>query len=155
MVQPFDDPRSAGRDPVPLRVFRVPYGPPIAVLFLWQLRGLMTHYALQAAEKLEAEGVSAEVVDLRTLAPLDRDTILESVHKTGKAMVVHEDNLTGGFGAEVAAILAQHAFDSLDGPVVRVAAPDVPAMPFNTPQEEFFMPSPDKIAEAMRQLAAY
>jgi 2-oxoisovalerate dehydrogenase E1 component beta subunit len=120
--------------------------------FAW---GLMTHYCLQAAEKLDAEGVSVEVVDLRTLAPLDRDTILESVRKTGKAMVVHEDNLTGGFGAEVAATIAQHAFDSLDGPVVRVAAPDVPAMPFNTPQEDFFMPSPDKIAEAMRQLAAY
>jgi 2-oxoisovalerate dehydrogenase E1 component subunit beta len=120
--------------------------------FAW---GLMTHYCLQAAETLDGEGVSVEVVDLRTLAPLDRDTILESVRKTGKAMVVHEDNLTGGFGAEVAATIAQHAFDSLDGPVVRVAAPDVPAMPFNSPQEEFFMPSPDKIAEAMRQLAAY
>jgi 2-oxoisovalerate dehydrogenase E1 component beta subunit len=115
----------------------------------------MTHYCLQAAEQLEADGVSVEVVDLRTLAPLDRDTILASVRKTGKAMVVHEDNLTGGFGAEVAAIIAQHAFDSLDGPVVRVAAPDIPAMPFNTPQEEFFMPSPEKIAEAMRALAAY
>jgi 2-oxoisovalerate dehydrogenase E1 component beta subunit len=120
--------------------------------FAW---GLMTHYCLQAAERLDAEGVSVEVVDLRTLAPLDRDTILESVRKTSKAMVVHEDNLTGGFGAEVAATIAQHAFDSLDGPVVRVAGPDVPAMPFNSPQEDFFMPSPDKIAEAMRQLAAY
>jgi 2-oxoisovalerate dehydrogenase E1 component beta subunit len=68
---------------------------------------------------------------------------------------VHEDNLTGGFGAEVAAIIAQHAFDSLDGPVVRVAAPDVPAMPFNSPQEDFFMPSPAKIAAAMRELAQY
>jgi 2-oxoisovalerate dehydrogenase E1 component beta subunit len=77
------------------------------------------------------------------------------VRKTGKAMVVHEDNLTGGFGAEVAAIISEHAFDSLDGPVVRVAAPDVPAMPFNTPQEEFFMPNPQKIAAAMRELIAY
>src|SRR5436305_15011315 len=115
----------------------------------------MTQYRLQAAEALEAEGVSVEVVDLRTLAPLDRDTILASVRKTGKAMVVHEDNLTGGFGAEIAATIAQHAFDDLDGPVVRVAAPDVPAMPFNTPQEDFFMPSPSKIAAAMRKLAAY
>ena len=120
--------------------------------FAW---GLMTHFAMQAADQLDGEGVSVEVVDLRTLAPLDRDTILESVRKTGKAMVVYEDNLTGGFGAEVAALIAQHAFDSLDGPVVRVAAPDIPAMPFNTPQEEFFMPSPEKIAEAMRKLAAY
>jgi 2-oxoisovalerate dehydrogenase E1 component beta subunit len=120
--------------------------------FAW---GLMTHYCLEAAQQLVSEGVSVEVVDLRTLAPLDRDAILESVRRTGKAMVVHEDNLTGGFGAEVAAIIAEHAFDDLDGPVVRVAAPDIPAMPFNTPQEEFFMPSPQKIAEAMRKLAAY
>ncbi len=120
--------------------------------FAW---GLMTHYCMQAAEELAGDGIDVEVVDLRTLAPLDRDTILASVRKTGKAMVVHEDNLTGGFGAEVAAIIAQHAFDDLDGPVVRVAAPDVPAMPFNTPQEDFFMPSPAKIAKAMRELAAY
>lgn len=120
--------------------------------FAW---GLMTHYCLEAANRLEPEGVSVEVVDLRTLAPLDRETILHSVAKTGKAMVVYEDNLTGGFGAEVAAVISEHAFEDLDGPVVRVAAPDVPAMPFNTPQEEFFMPSPDKITEAMRKLAAY
>jgi 2-oxoisovalerate dehydrogenase E1 component beta subunit len=120
--------------------------------FAW---GLMTHLCLEAASELEAEGVSVEVVDLRTLAPLDRDTILASVRKTGKAMVVYEDNLTGGFGAEVAAIISEHAFDDLDGPVVRVAAPDIPGMPFNTPQEDFFMPSPAKIAEAMRKLAAY
>jgi len=120
--------------------------------FAW---GLMTHFCMQAAADVETEGISVEVVDLRTLAPLDRDTILASVRKTSKAMVVHEDNLTGGFGAEVAATIAQYAFDSLDGPVVRVAAPDVPAMPFNSPQEEFFMPSPEKIAAAMRSLAAY
>jgi 2-oxoisovalerate dehydrogenase E1 component beta subunit len=120
--------------------------------FAW---GLMTHYCLDAANRLASEGVSVEVVDLRTLAPLDRETILESVRRTGKALVVHEDNLTGGFGAEVAAIISEHAFDDLDGPVVRVAAPDVPAMPFNSPQEEFFMPNPEKIAEAMRKLAAY
>src|SRR5579864_7608010 len=120
--------------------------------FSW---GLMTHYCLAAAEQLEGEGVSMEVVDLRTLAPLDRETILESVRRTGKAMVVHEDNLTGGFGAEVAAIISEHAFEDLDGPVVRVAAPDIPAMPFNAPQEEFFMPNPEKIAQAMRKLAAY
>ena len=120
--------------------------------FAW---GLMTHYALEAAQQLQSEGMSVEVVDLRSLAPLDGETILASVRKTGKAMVVHEDNLTGGFGAEVAAIISEHAFEDLDGPVVRVAAPDVPAMPFNTPQEEFFMPSPAKIAEAMRKLAAY
>ncbi|HEY1419700.1 MAG TPA: alpha-ketoacid dehydrogenase subunit beta [Candidatus Dormibacteraeota bacterium] len=120
--------------------------------FAW---GLMTHYCMEAAQQLEAEGVSVEVVDLRTLAPLDRDAILGSVRRTGKAMVVHEDNLTGGFGAEVAAIISEHAFDDLDGPVIRVAGPDIPAMPFNSPQEEFFMPNPRKIADAMRKLAAY
>ena len=117
--------------------------------------GLMTHYCLEAAETLSHEGVEAEVVDLRCLAPLDREAILGSVRKTGKSMVVYEDNLTGGFGAEVAAIISEHAFDSLDGPVVRVAGPDIPAMPFNGPQEEFYMPNPAKIAEAMRKLAAY
>src|SRR3989440_5463746 len=117
--------------------------------------GLMMHYCLEAADAVAGDGIDAEVVDLRTLRPLDKATILESVRKTGKAMVVHEDNLTGGFGAEVAAIISEHAFDSLDGPVVRVAAPDIPAMPFNNAGEELFMPSPKKIAEAMRKLAAY
>ena len=121
-------------------------------VFAW---GLMLHHCLEAAEQVAADGVSAEVVDLRTLRPLDTETILASVRKTGKAMVVYEDNLTGGFGAEVAAIIAQEAFDHLDGPVMRVAAPDVPAMPFNKPQEDAFMPSPAKIAEAMRRLSAY
>jgi 2-oxoisovalerate dehydrogenase E1 component beta subunit len=115
----------------------------------------MTHYCMQAAEQLAGEGVSVEVVDLRSLAPLDRETILDSVRKTGKAVIVHEDNITGGFGAEIAAIISEHAFDSLDGPVVRVAGPDIPAMPFNTPQEDFFMPNPVKIADAMRKLASY
>jgi 2-oxoisovalerate dehydrogenase E1 component beta subunit len=120
--------------------------------FAW---GLMLHYCLEAAETVSADGISVEVVDLRTLRPLDKETILASVRKTGKAMVVYEDNLTGGFGAEVAAIIAQEAFDHLDGPVMRVAAPDVPAMPFNKPQEDAFLPNPEKIAAAMRKLAAY
>ena len=120
--------------------------------FAW---GLMMHYCLEAAETLAAEGVSVEVVDLRTLRPLDQETILGSVRKTGKAMIVYEDNLTGGFGAEIAALIAQEAFEHLDGPVLRVAAPDIPGMPFNKPQEDFFMPSPEKIAAGMRKLAAY
>jgi 2-oxoisovalerate dehydrogenase E1 component beta subunit len=121
-------------------------------VFAW---GLMMHQCLEAAEQVASEGISAEVVDLRTLRPLDKETILASVRKTGKAMIVHEDNLTGGFGAEIAAIIAAEAFDYLDGPVVRVAAPDVPAMPFNKPQEDAFMPSTEKVAAAMRNLAAY
>ncbi len=120
--------------------------------FAW---GLMAHYCMQAAEELEADGVSVEVIDLRTLKPLDKEAILGSVRKTARALVVYEDNLTGGFGAEVAAIIAQEAFEHLDAPVVRVAAPDVPAMPFNKPQEDAFMPSPERIAAEMRKLAAY
>jgi 2-oxoisovalerate dehydrogenase E1 component beta subunit len=120
--------------------------------FAW---GLMMHYCLEAAETVAGEGIDVEVVDLRSLRPLDKKAILASVEKTAKAMVVHEDNLTGGFGGEIAAIIAEEAFDHLDGPVLRVAAPDVPAMPFNKPQEDAFMPSPAKIADSMRRLAAY
>jgi 2-oxoisovalerate dehydrogenase E1 component beta subunit len=117
--------------------------------------GLMLHYALEVAEELAREGVEAEVIDLRTLRPLDLDTILASVRATGKALIVHEDNLTGGWGAEIAALVAQHAFEYLDGPITRVAGPDVPAMPYSPPLEEAFMPSPARIADAMRKLAAY
>lgn len=117
--------------------------------------GLAVHHALQAAEEVAKDGVSVEVVDLRTLRPLDTETVLASVRKTGKALVVHEDNLTGGFGAEVAAIIAQEAFEHLDGPVTRLAGPDVPAMPFSPPLEEAFIPGPEKIAAAIRKLAAY
>jgi 2-oxoisovalerate dehydrogenase E1 component beta subunit len=117
--------------------------------------GLMAHYALEAAELLEGEGVSVEVVDLRTLRPLDGETLLASVRKTGKAVVVYEDNRFGGFGAEVAAILAEEAFESLDGPIVRVTGPDVPGVPYNHVLEDWYMPSPDRIANAVRRLAAY
>ncbi len=117
--------------------------------------GLMLHYCLEAAGILGKEGVSVEVVDLRTLKPLDRGAILDSVKKTGKAMIVHEDNLTGGVGAEVAAILAQEAFDYLDGPVTRVCGPDIPTMPFAPTLEDAYMPSTEKIAAALRELAAY
>jgi 2-oxoisovalerate dehydrogenase E1 component beta subunit len=117
--------------------------------------GLMAQYALEAAELLDAEGISAEVVDLRTLRPLDGDTILDSVRKTGKAVIVYEDNRFGGFGAEVAAIIAEEAFDYLDGPIVRVTGPDVPGVPYNHALEEWFMPNPDRIANAVRRLAAY
>ncbi len=117
--------------------------------------GMMLYYTLQAAEKLAAEGISVEVVDLRTLYPLDRATILASVHKTGKALVVHEDNLTGGYGAEIAATIAEGAFTDLDAPVRRLCGPDVPAMPFSHPLQEWFMLNPDKIADAIRNLANY
>jgi len=117
--------------------------------------GMMHYYALQAAETVAAEGISVEVVDLRTLYPVDRGTILESVRKTGKALVVHEDNLTGGYGAEVAATIAEGAFSDLDAPVRRLCGPDVPAVPFSHPLQEWFMVNPDKIAAAIRTLAQY
>ncbi len=117
--------------------------------------GLMAQYSLEAAELLEAEGISAEVIDVRTLRPLDGTTILESVAKTGKAVIVYEDNRFGGFGAEVSAILAEEAFENLDGPIVRVTGPDVPGVPYNHVLEDWYMPSPDRIADAVRRLAAY
>jgi 2-oxoisovalerate dehydrogenase E1 component beta subunit len=117
--------------------------------------GMMHYYALQAAEKAAAEGIQAEVVDLRTLYPVDRETILASVGRTGKALIVHEDNLTGGYGGEVAATIAEWAFTDLDAPVRRLAGPDVPAMPFNHAMQDWFMLNPDKILTAIRELAAY
>ncbi len=117
--------------------------------------GLMVHYALTAAEQLAAEGIDAEVIDLRTLAPLDRAAILASVEKTGRALIVHEDVLTGGIGGEIAAIIADHAFEYLDAPVRRLASPDLFATPFADPLEDHFMLNPQKIAAAMRDLARY
>ena len=117
--------------------------------------GMMHFYALQAAEQVAKEGIDVEVVDLRTLYPVDRETILASVRKTGKALIVHEDNLTGGYGAEVAATIAAHGFQALDAPVRRLAGPDVPAVPFSHPMQEWFMLNPDKIAAAIRSLAEY
>ena len=117
--------------------------------------GLMASYALEAADILDGEGVSVEVVDVRTLRPLDGETLLSSVRKTGKAVIVYEDNRFGGYGAEIAAILAEEAFESLDGPIVRVTGPDVPGVPYNHVLEDWFMPSPDRIADGVRRLASY
>jgi pyruvate/2-oxoglutarate/acetoin dehydrogenase E1 component len=116
--------------------------------------GWMVEQSLLAADALQSEGVSAEVVDLRTLLPLDRETILTSIEKTSKALIVHEATRTLGVGAEVAAILAEEAFDMLDGPIVRVTAPDTP-VPFSPPLEKAFLPNAEKITEAARALAAY
>jgi 2-oxoisovalerate dehydrogenase E1 component beta subunit len=117
--------------------------------------GLMAHYALEAADRVADEGISVEVVDLRTLRPLDKDTVLTSVRKTGKCLIVYEDNRFGGYGAEVAAIVAEEAFDYLDGPVTRIAGPDVPGVPYNHVLEDWFMVDPEKIAAGIRKLAAY
>ena len=117
--------------------------------------GMMHHYTLQAAQAVAGEGLSIEVIDVRTLLPLDKSTLLTSVRKTGKALIIHEDNLTGGYGGELAAILGEEAFTDLDAPIRRLAGPDVPAMPYSHPLQDWFMLNPEKIAEAMRQLAAY
>lgn len=116
--------------------------------------GWMVEQATMAAEELQAEGVSVEIIDLRTLMPLDKEAILLSIEKTSKAVIVHEDTRTLGVGAEVSAILAEEAFDMLDGPIMRVTAPDTP-VPFSPPLEKAFLPNADKILAAARQLAAY
>ena len=107
-----------------------------------------------AARTLESEGIDVEVVDLRTLFPLDEETILSSVKKTNKAIVLHEATRTGGIGAEIAAVLSERCFEYLDGPLVRVTAPDTP-VPFAPAMEEFFLPNADKVCRAARALAGY
>lgn len=114
----------------------------------------MVHVAAEVADRLEKEGLSIEIIDLRTLTPLDEDTILASVKKTSKAIVLHEATLTGGFGGEVSARIAEKAFEYLDGPVLRLAAPDTP-VPYSPPLEEAFLPNADKLIEKVRWLAAY
>jgi 2-oxoisovalerate dehydrogenase E1 component beta subunit len=116
--------------------------------------GWMLHKCLEAAGLAAADGVETDVLDLRTLAPLDRDAILGSVRKTGKALIVHEASRTGGIGGEVAALIAEEAFESLDGPVVRLASEDAP-VPHNTGLEAAFQPTVAEIAGAIRRLAAY
>jgi 2-oxoisovalerate dehydrogenase E1 component beta subunit len=119
--------------------------------------GYYLHLCLEAAERLQADtGMSAEVVDVRTIAPLDMETILGSVRKTAKAMVVYEDNRTYGAGAEIAAAIAEEAMFELDAPIVRLGSPDVPAMPFSAPLEHAFLePEPDLLYARMRELADY
>jgi 2-oxoisovalerate dehydrogenase E1 component beta subunit len=118
--------------------------------------GMMVHHSLKAAEAVQEEdGVSVEVIDLRTVSPWDKECVLESVKKTGKALIVYEDNITGGFGAEVAAVIAEQAFEYLDGPVTRVASPDVPIAPYAGQMEEYVLPNPEKIGAAIRKLTGY
>ena len=116
--------------------------------------GAMVWTALEAAKTLEAEGIDAEIVDLRTLFPMDEQTVLESVAKTNKAILLHEATRTGGIGAEIAAVLSERCFEYLDGPLVRVTAPDTP-VPYSPPLEEFFLPNAEKLCRAARALAAY
>lgn len=116
--------------------------------------GAMVWTALDAAATLESEGIDTEVVDLRTLLPLDQETICSSVAKTNRALVLHEATRTGGIGAEVAAVLAERCFEYLDAPLLRVTAPDTP-VPFSPSMEELFLPNAEKVCRAARALAGY
>jgi 2-oxoisovalerate dehydrogenase E1 component beta subunit len=117
--------------------------------------GLMHHFCVEAAERLSKDGIEAEVIDLRSIYPLDMDTVLESVGKTSKVMIVYEDNKFLGVGAEVAAQIAENALFELDGPIVRIGGPHVPAMPFAPTLEHWFLPDVDRIEQEMRKLAEY
>ena len=114
----------------------------------------MVHTSMEAAAELAKEGIDAEVIDLRTLLPLDRDAIIASVKKTNKLLVVHEDTKTGGIAGEIAALVCEGAFEDLDGPIARVTAIDTP-VPYSPPLEEFFLPNTEKIVAAARELAKY
>jgi pyruvate/2-oxoglutarate/acetoin dehydrogenase E1 component len=116
--------------------------------------GAMLYVARDAADVLDKEGVSVEIIDLRTLLPIDEETILASVRKTSKAIVLHEDTLTGGVGGEISARIMEKAFEDLDGPVLRVTAPDTP-VPYSPPLEEAFLPNVEKLLAKARWLAAY
>jgi len=117
--------------------------------------GLMRHFAVEAAEKIATEGIDAEVVDLRSIRPMDRETIIKSATKTRRVLVVHEDNKFGGVGAEISAAIAEEALFELDAPIKRLCGPDVPAMGYAKEYEEAFMPSPERIVDAMRELARF
>jgi 2-oxoisovalerate dehydrogenase E1 component beta subunit len=116
--------------------------------------GAMVWVALEAAEALAGEGIDAEVLDLRTLAPLDRDAVCETARKTSKVLLLHEDTQTGGLAGELTATLTERVWDYLDGPIVRVTAPDTP-VPFSPPLEEAFLPNADKVIEKARWLHQY
>jgi 2-oxoisovalerate dehydrogenase E1 component beta subunit len=117
--------------------------------------GLCVHFALQAAEKLAKDGISTHILDLRTVYPLDKEAIIEAASKTGKVLLVTEDNKEGSIISEVSAIIAENCLFELDAPIMRLAGPDVPAMPYAPTMEKFFMVNPDKVEKAMRELAEY
>ncbi len=116
--------------------------------------GAMLHVALGAAEALEEEGIELEVIDLRSLVPLDRETILDSVRRVNKVMILHEDTRTGGMAREISAVITEEAFENLDGPILRITAPDTP-VPFSAELEDAFIPQVTDVVVAARKLAAY
>jgi 2-oxoisovalerate dehydrogenase E1 component beta subunit len=117
--------------------------------------GLCVHFALQAAERLATDGISTHVLDLRTVYPLDKEAIIEAASKTGKVLLITEDNKEGSIISEVSAIIAENCLFDLDAPIMRLAGPDVPAMPYAPTMEKYFMVNPDKVEEAMRKLAEF
>ena len=146
------------KDEVPEERYTVPFGEARThregddiSLITW---GAMVYTADEAAQKLEDEGVSVEILDLRTLAPWDKEAVLSSVEKTSKALILHEDTLTGGFGAEIAATISEEAFENLDAPVRRIAAPDTP-VPFSPPLEKAFIPQVEDVVAGLKELAEY
>lgn len=116
--------------------------------------GAMVYEALEAADILAREGIELDVVDLRTLLPLDRHAIADSVRRTNKVIILHEDTKTGGIAGEVTAVINEEAFDDLDGPIVRITGLDTP-VPFSPPQEEFFLPKVSDVVREARRLHAY
>ncbi|GLB58122.1 alpha-ketoacid dehydrogenase subunit beta [Cytobacillus sp. NCCP-133] len=117
--------------------------------------GLCVHFALQAAERLAKDGISAHILDLRTVYPLDKEAIIEAASKTGKVLLLTEDNKEGSIMGEVSAIIAENCLFELDAPIKRLAGPDVPAMPYAPTMEKYFMVNPDKVEKAMRELAEF
>jgi 2-oxoisovalerate dehydrogenase E1 component beta subunit len=117
--------------------------------------GMMVHVALDAAQRLAGDGFECEVVDLRSLRPLDRKAIAESARKCGKVLIVQEANLAVSVASEVSAIIAEDCFDHLDAPVMRIGGPEIPAMPYSPPLEHFYLVTPEKVEKALRELAAY
>jgi len=148
----FKEPVPKGEYLIPLQVARtVREGTDISVFCY----GLMVHYALEAAKTLDADGVNVEIVDLRTVYPIDKEAILASARKTGKCLVLYEDNFSVSIGSEIAALIADEAWRWLDAPVKRLGGLDVPSMPYAPAMEDFFMPNPEKITNALRELAAF
>jgi 2-oxoisovalerate dehydrogenase E1 component len=148
----FKEPVPLGEYLIPLQVARtVREGTDISVFCY----GLMVHYALEAAKELDADGINVEIVDLRTVYPLDKEAIITSARKTGKCLVLYEDNFSVAIGSEIAALIADEAWRWLDAPVKRLGGLDVPSMPYAPAMEDLFMPNPTKIAAALRELAAF
>jgi len=148
----FKEPVPKGEYLIPLQVARTAREGTDISVFCY---GLMVHYAMEAAKVLEQEGVSVEIIDMRTVYPLDKDAIIASARKTGKCLVLYEDNFSVSVGSEIAALIADEAWRWLDAPVKRLGGLDVPSMPYAPAMEDEFMPNPEKIARALRDLAAF